>query len=96
MIKNNLFIISIIFALFSVNLNAENQFPIDKAITYGKLDNGFTYYIRENEKPKDKAYIKLVIKAGSVMEDENQLGLAHLLEHMAFNGSKNYPKDAPR
>ncbi|MDB9768018.1 insulinase family protein [Candidatus Pelagibacter sp.] len=90
----NILIISIIFALFSLNLNAENQFPIDKAITYGKLDNGFTYYIRENEKPKDKAYIKLVIKAGSVMEDENQLGLAHLLEHMAFNGSTNYPKNA--
>ena len=93
-VKINLFIISIIFALFSANLNAENQFPIDKAITYGKLDNGFTYYIRDNEKPKDKVYIKLVIKAGSVMEEENQLGLAHLLEHMAFNGSKNYPKDA--
>jgi len=90
----NILIISIIFALFSLNLNAENQFPIDKTITYGKLDNGFTYYIRENEKPKDKAYIKLVIKAGSVMEEENQLGLAHLLEHMAFNGSTNYPKNA--
>ena len=89
-----IFIFLTFFALFSINLNAENQFPIDKAITYGKLDNGFTYYIRENEKPKDKAYIKLVIKAGSVMEEENQLGLAHLLEHMAFNGSTNYPKNA--
>jgi len=87
-------LISIFFILFTINLNAENQFPIDKAITYGKLDNGFTYYIRENEKPKDKVYIKLVIKAGSVMEEENQLGLAHLLEHMAFNGSTNYPKNA--
>ena len=92
--KYKSFSISIFFILFTINLNAENQFPIDKAITYGKLDNGFTYYIRENEKPKDKAYIKLVIKAGSVMEDENQLGLAHLLEHMAFNGSTNYPKNA--
>ena len=68
----NILIISIIFALFSLNLNAENQFPIDKAITYGKLDNGFTYYIRENEKPKDKSYIKLFIKAGSVMKEKNQ------------------------
>ena len=85
-LKNKLFLTSAIFVLFFSILRAENEFPIDKAITYGKLDNGFTYYIRENEKPKDKAYIKLVIKAGSVMEEENQLGLAHLLEHVAFNG----------
>jgi len=94
MFKNKLVIISIIFVLFSSILKAENEFPMDAGITYGKLDNGFTYYIRENEKPKDKVYIKLVIKAGSIMEEDSQLGLAHLLEHMAFNGSKNYPKDA--
>jgi zinc protease len=89
-----LFIFSIILLLFSSVLRAENEFPMDASITYGKLDNGFTYYIRENEKPENKVYIKLVIKAGSIMEEDNQLGLAHLLEHMAFNGSKNYPKDA--
>ena len=81
-LKSKLFLASIIFVLFASILRAENEFPMDVGITYGKLDNGFTYYIRDNEKPKDKAYIKLVIKAGSVMEDENQLGLAHLLEHM--------------
>ena len=83
------FILSI--AVFSV-VNTENEFPLDPAITYVKLENGFTYYIRENQTPKDKATIKLIIKAGSIMEEENQLGLAHLLEHMAFNGSKNFPK----
>ena len=83
------FILSI--SVFSVG-NTENEFPLDPAITYGKLENGFTYYIRENQTPKDKATIKLIIKAGSIMEEENQLGLAHLLEHMAFNGSKNFPK----
>jgi len=71
---------------------SENEFPLDSTITYGKLENGFTYYIRENQTPKDKVSIKLIIKAGSIMEAENQLGLAHLLEHMAFNGSKNFPK----
>ena len=96
MIKNSLlrfylttFILSI--SLYSVG-NAENEFPLDPAITYGKLENGLTYYIRENQTPKDKVSIKLIIKAGSIMEEENQLGLAHLLEHMAFNGSKNFPK----
>ena len=96
MIKNSLlrfylttFILSV--SLYSVG-NTENEFPLDPAITYGKLENGLTYYIRENQTPKDKVSIKLIIKAGSVMEEENQLGLAHLLEHMAFNGSKNFPK----
>ena len=79
--------------LLSINVYAsENEFPLDSEITYGKLDNGFTYYIRENQTPKDKVSIKLIIKTGSIMEEENQLGLAHLLEHMAFNGSKNFPK----
>ena len=65
MFKNKIFIISIIFILFSNGLWAKDQFPIDEVITYGKLDNGFTYYIRNNQKPKKKVYIKLVIKAGS-------------------------------
>ena len=93
-LKSKLFLASIILLIFTSILRAENEFPMDEGITYGKLDNGFTYYIRENKKPEDKVYIKLVIKAGSIMEEENQLGLAHLLEHMAFNGSKNYPKNA--
>ena len=83
------FLLSI--SLYSVG-NTENEFPLDTAITYGKLENGLTYYIRENQTPKDKVSIKLIIKTGSVMEEDHQLGLAHLLEHMAFNGSKNFPK----
>ena len=82
--------------LFSISLftvaSAENEFPLDTAITYGKLENGLTYYIRENSTPKDKVVMKLFVNTGSVMEDEHQRGLAHLLEHMAYNGSKNFPK----
>ena len=73
-------------------LQAENIFPLDPAITYGKLDNGLTYYIRENSTPKDKVSMRLFIKSGSLMEEDHQRGLAHLLEHMAYNGSKNFPK----
>ena len=80
-----------ILTLFSFPVKA-NEFLLDPAITYGKLDNGLTYYIRKNENPKDKVSIKLLIKTGSIMEEDHQLGLAHLLEHMAFNGSKNFPK----
>ena len=84
-----------LYLLFIILLNISakaNEFPLDPNITYGRLDNNLTYYIRENQNPKGKAYIKMVIKAGSVMEEEHQQGLAHLLEHMAFNGSKNFPK----
>ena len=85
---------NIIFFLFLLitPLKAENVFPLDPAINYGKLENGLTYYIRENSTPKDKVVMRLFIKTGSVMEEEHQRGLAHLIEHMAFNGSKNFPK----
>ena len=82
--------IIIFLFLLITPLKAENVFPIDPAINYGKLENGLTYYIRENSSPKDKVVMRLFIKTGSVMEEEHQKGLAHLIEHMAFNGSKNF------
>jgi zinc protease len=66
--------------------------PIDSAVTKGKFDNGFTYYIKTNKKPENRAYLWLVVNAGSVLEDEDQQGLAHFVEHMAFNGTKNFAK----
>jgi zinc protease len=63
----------------------------DPALRYGKLENGLTYYIRHNEMPKERAEFYIVQNVGSNQEDENQRGLAHFLEHMAFNGSKNFP-----
>ena len=80
------------FFLFISPLKAENVFSIDPDITYGKLENGLTYYIRENNSPKEKVSIQLLLKAGSMMEEDHQRGLSHLIEHMAFNGSKNFPK----
>src|SRR5690606_15999776 len=55
--------------------------------------NGLTYYIKNNPKAKDKAELRLVINAGSVLEEEHQQGLAHFLEHMAFNGTRNFEKN---
>ena len=83
----------LILSLVFISNSFANEFPIDPTVKYGKLDNGLTYYIRKNNTPKDKVYLKLVIKAGSLMEEDHQQGLAHLLEHMAFNGSKNFPKN---
>ncbi|MDH6306252.1 zinc protease [Parabacteroides sp. PF5-5] len=67
--------------------------PIDPNIRYGKLENGLTYYIRHNELPKERADFYIAQNVGSVLEEENQRGLAHFLEHMAFHGSKNFPGD---
>ena len=65
--------------------------PMDPNVRYGKLDNGLTYYIRHNEKPDNRADFYIAQKVGSVLEEENQRGLAHFLEHMAFNGTTNLP-----
>jgi len=64
---------------------------IDPKVRYGKLSNGLTYYIRHNELPKQRAEFYLVNNVGSMQEEESQRGLAHFLEHMAFNGTKNFP-----
>lgn len=71
----------------------EGAIPTDPNVKIGQLDNGLTYYIRQNPKPEDKAELRLVIKAGSILEDEDQQGLAHFVEHMAFNGTKNFAKN---
>lgn len=67
--------------------------PVDPAVTIGRLPNGLMYFIRSNAKPEKRAEIMLVVKAGSVLEDPDQQGLAHFVEHMAFNGTKNFPKN---
>ena len=67
------------------------QVPLDKKVIYGKLDNGFTYYIRNNKKPENMIQFRLATNAGSIMERDDQQGLAHFCEHMAFNGIKGYP-----
>lgn len=93
-----IFCIFIIFFFFfniskADKLGLNGNLKLNNEIIYGKLDNGFTYYIKRNLKPKNKASIHLILKAGSLMEDDNQLGLAHLIEHMVFNGTKSYPKN---
>lgn len=65
--------------------------PVDKEVRMGKLDNGLTYYIRHNDYPKDVANFYIAQRVGSINEEESQRGLAHFLEHMAFNGSENFP-----
>lgn len=68
-----------------------SQLPIDPLVRVGTLPNGLRYYIRKNDSPKQRAEFFIAQKVGSMLENETQLGLAHFLEHMAFNGSKNFP-----
>jgi len=66
--------------------------PIDPAVTIGKLENGLTYYIRENRRPEKIAALELVVDVGSVVEEDDERGLAHFVEHMAFNGTAHFKK----
>jgi zinc protease len=78
------------FAQQTYNLN--ERVPDDPKVSKGLLPNGLTYYVRANSTPKNRADLYLVVHAGSVEEDDDQQGLAHFCEHMAFNGTKNFPK----
>lgn len=69
------------------------RLPMDPAVRRGTLPNGLTYYIRRNAKPEKRVELRLVVNAGSILEDADQLGLAHFLEHMAFNGTTNFAKN---
>jgi len=67
--------------------------PLDKNVRHGKLPNGLTYYIRKNTEPQERVFMYLVNNVGSILENEQQRGLAHFLEHMAFNGTSHYPNN---
>ncbi len=66
--------------------------PFDPTLRVGQFDNGLKYYIRTNKQPENRASLRLFVRAGSMQEDDDQLGLAHFLEHMAFNGTRNFEK----
>ncbi|MCB9046414.1 MAG: insulinase family protein [Chitinophagales bacterium] len=88
----------LLMLLFSFNNNVSAQdlkqnLPVDPKVTIGKFANGITYYIRTNKKPEKKVELRLVVNAGSILEDEDQRGLAHFMEHMNFNGTKNFQKN---
>ena len=70
----------------------DSKIPVDPGLKIGKLKNGLTYYIKKNQKPENRAELRLVVNAGSLMENDDQQGLAHFLEHMCFNGTKHFKK----
>jgi len=74
-------------------ISAPDTIVMDPAIRVGTLPNGLRYYVRANKQPKNRAELRLVVHAGSLQEDDDQRGLAHFVEHMAFNGTKSFPKN---
>lgn len=95
MMKKIVILIVLLTTLFGVRAQDMQQMmgviPADTAIRMGRLDNGMTYYIRHNEKPKGQADFYILHDVGAIQENDAQQGLAHFLEHMAFNGTKNLP-----
>jgi zinc protease len=93
-----LLLVGFFYLGFTPCIQAQEIFKSDQVLTpdtnilIGKLDNGLTYYIRENKRPEKRAELRLAVKAGSILEDDDQQGLAHFDEHMAFNGTKSFPK----
>ena len=80
------------FALLAqTHIKRAADLPLDPVVRTGKLANGFTYYIRHNEEPKNRVIFYLANKVGSILETEDQRGLAHFMEHMSFNGTKHFP-----
>lgn len=77
----------------SLGQDLTEKLPIAADVIKGKLTNGLTYYIRKNAKPEQRVELRLAIKAGSILEEDDQQGLAHFTEHMAFNGSKHFKKN---
>lgn len=92
-------IIALSIAACSPKITTENAkkapsatIPTDSNVVIGTLPNGLTYYIRKNVEPKNRAELYLVNKIGSIVENDDQKGLAHFTEHMAFNGTRDFPK----
>ena len=96
MIKHLSFLFVLLATVFGASAQEMqvNQMPLDPKIRHGVLPNGMNYFLLHNEKPQGKANFYIAQKVGSTLETPQQLGLAHFLEHMAFNGSKNYPGHA--
>ncbi len=90
-----LFVLVLLVGLLAPLFSQQHRpsIPLDPSVRVGQLSNGLTYYIRQNRKPESRAEFRLVVRAGSLLEDEDQRGVAHLVEHLAFNGTRHFQKN---
>ena len=93
MAKFKTFLFLFTFLLSQIIIAQTEKLPVDPNVTIGTLKNGIRFYIMQNKKPEKRAELRLVVNAGSVLENDDQKGLAHFVEHMAFNGTKHFKKN---
>lgn len=89
--KKLIFIVASLFLALGATAQMPQNLPLDPKVRTGKLENGLTYFVMQNAEPKGQAEFYIAQKVGAILEEENQRGLAHFLEHMAFNGTTNFP-----
>jgi zinc protease len=92
--KRHLFLLLSVFFVSILSIDAQvtnTPIPVDPNVKIGVLPNGLKYYIKHNEKPENKVELRLVVNAGAILEDDDQQGLAHFMEHMCFNGLEHFP-----
>ena len=75
----------------TAQMDPNQPLPNDETVRYGVLENGMTYYIKSNQEPKERASFYIIQNVGALLEEDHQNGLAHFLEHMAFNGTEHFP-----
>ena len=86
------FLLMFSYSLALAQLDPMSPMPNDESVRHGVLDNGMTYYIKANQEPKERASFYIIQNVGALLEEDNQNGLAHFLEHMAFNGTQHFPE----
>ncbi len=91
MVKRFISLLMLFCCVIGIKAQMDQQLPLNSKIIHGKLANGLNYYVLSNQEPKGRANFYIAQKVGSTLETKQQLGLAHFLEHMAFNGTKNFP-----
>ena len=89
--RRGILVVLALLTVLQVLAAKEQELPVDPELRIGRLDNGMTYYIRHNEQPKGRAEFWLVQSTGSLVEEDDERGLAHLIEHIAFQGTRNFP-----
>ena len=89
--KKIILFVAFVAATCSLSAQTMPAMPVDSAVRIGHLDNGLTYYIRHNEMPKQRCDFHIAQAVGAILEEDHQNGLAHFLEHMAFNGTEHFP-----